>query len=438
MSRRAHVLGAGVAGLHAALLLADRGFAVQLHESRARLGGRAFTLPRERGGMECDNGPHVILGCYRDFRQLLRRIGAEHCFAFAPALRVAYRRTDGRASALELSRLPIPLAMPLALAHTGMTLGARLRALRGMVGVLLGCARHLTLQQWLDRSGQHGDPAALLWVPLCRALMNAEPAEVQARIFLRTLREAFRFGAAGGAIALPRTTWGEILDGPAVAALARAGVALHTGSRVTGLEVRDGSVCSIHFGDSSSTAVDRTDLVVSAVPWHALAAFDGLAPGGAKSLASSPIVSVWFRMRSAVEAPVPDEPLVAFVDGDPFHFLVRRPGGDPRDFAVLAGGCRALDGVSVAEIRAAAERQLVRHLPGFDPEAVAEAHVTKEAHATFLASVGSDSLRPRPGPLASGPANLVVCGDWTDCGLPATLEGAARSARIALAAIGLR
>lgn len=437
MKRRAHVIGAGVAGLHAALLLADRGFEVALHEARPRLGGRAFTLPRERGGMECDNGPHVILGCYRDFRQLLRRIGSEHCFEFAPALHVAYRRADGRASALTLSRLPIPVAMPLALARTGMTLGARLRALRGMVGVLLGCAPDLTLQQWLDRSGQHGDPAALLWVPLCRALMNAEPAEVQARIFLRTLREAFRFGAAGGAIALPRTTWGEVLDGPAVAALGRAGVALHTGSRITGIEVRDGAVCNLRLADGSSTAVEAADLVVSAVPWHALAALDGLAPRTTPALASSPIVSVWFRMRSAADAPAPAEDLLALVDGDPFHFLVRRPGGDPRDFAVLAGGCRALDGMPVAGIRAAAEQQLVRHLPGFDPAAVAEAHVTKEAHATFVAAVGSESSRPRPGPMIDGPANLVVCGDWTDCGLPATLEGAARSARIALAAIGL-
>lgn len=438
MSRRAHVIGAGVAGLHAALLLADRGFAVQLHESRPRLGGRAFTLPRERGGMECDNGPHVILGCYRDFRQLLRRIGAESCFEFAPALRVAYRGRDGRASALELSRLPIPFAMPLALMGTGMNFGSCLRALRGMLGVLLGCAPQLTLQQWLDRSGQQGDPAALLWVPLCRALMNAEPAEVQARIFLRTLREAFRFSAAGGAIALPRTTWGEILDGPAEAALAGAGIALHKGSRVAGFEVREAAVHALVFTDGSRTAIDPSDLVVSAVPWHAYGALDGAPPAGPGALASSPIVSVWFRMQSAADAPLRGEALVAFVDGDPFHFLVRRPGGDPRDFAVLAGGCRALDGLPVAEVRSAAERQLCRHAPGFDPAAVAEAHVTKEARATFVAAVGSEPLRPRPGTLAGGPANLVVCGDWTDCGLPATLEGAARSARIALAAIGLR
>lgn len=438
MTRRAHVIGAGVAGLQAALLLADRGAAVQLHESRPRLGGRAFTLPRERAGMECDNGPHVILGCYRDFRRLLRRIGAERCFAFAPALRVAFCRTDGRSSSLALSRLPIPLAMPLALAGTGMTLGARLRALRGMLGVLLGCASHLTLQQWLERRGQQGDPAALLWVPLCRALMNAEPAEVQARAFLGTLREAFRFRASGGAIALPRTPWGEILDGPARAALSAAGVEVRTGSRVTGLEVRDGTVHALVFADGSRTAIGPSDLVVSAVPWHAFAALEGIAHDGPHALASSPIVSVWFRMQSAADAPMQGEPLIAFVDGDPFHFLARRPGGDQRDFAVLAGGCRALDGMSVAAIRAAAEQQLRRHVRGFDPSAVAEAHVTKEAHATFVAAVGSEALRPPPGRLVRGPANLVVCGDWTDCGLPATLEGAARSARMALAAIGLR
>lgn len=437
MRRRAHVVGAGVAGLHAAFLLADRGLEVKVYESRPRLGGRAFTLPRARGGMECDNGPHVILGCYRDFRQLLRRLGTESCFEFSPSLRVALSRVGGSLAQLSLSRLPVPLAMPLALGGTGMSLGAQLRALRGMVGVLLGAPADRTLQQWVDSAGQRGDPAACLWVPLCRALMNAEPHEVQARIFLSTLREAFRFGAAAGAIALPRAPWSTILDEPAPRALAAAGIGLRTGARLGGLDTTGGTVRALHFADGSRTAVGPEDLVVSAVPWHALGSLLGIDAPFA-GLTSSPIVSVWFRMRESACAPLAGHDLVALVDGDPFHFLVRRPGGDARDFALLAGGCRALDGMPVADIRLAAECQLQRHVPGFDAGAVAEAHVTKEAHATFVAAVGSERLRPQPGRLAGAAANLVVCGDWTDCGLPATLEGAARSARLALAAIGLR
>ena len=92
--------------------------------------------------------------------------------------------------------------------------------------------------------------------------------------------------------------------------------------------MREAAVDALVFTDGSRTAIDPSDLVVSAVPWHAYGALDGAPPAGPGALASSPIVSVWFRMQSAADAPLRGEALVAFVDGDPFHFLVRRPGGE--------------------------------------------------------------------------------------------------------------
>jgi hypothetical protein len=62
--------------------------------------------------------------------------------------------------------------------------------------------------------------------------------------------------------------------------------------------------------------------------------------------------------------------------------------------------------------------------------------IRKEQRATFLAAPGTAARRPRPGRLPGGPTNLRLCGDWTATGLPATLEGAARSAEIMLREFG--
>ncbi|MEO6596533.1 MAG: FAD-dependent oxidoreductase, partial [Planctomycetota bacterium] len=126
--------------------------------------------------------------------------------------------------------------------------------------------------------------------------------------------------------------------------------------------------------------------------------------------------------------PLPDDgPVVALVDGDPFHFVLRTPGACVRQFAMLSGGNRVFDGMTVDAISALATAELERYYPGIDLSG-ATVRVRKEPQATFVAAPGSSSVRPAPGPLVNGPENLRVCGDWTATGLPSTLEGAARSA----------
>jgi hypothetical protein len=124
--------------------------------------------------------------------------------------------------------------------------------------------------------------------------------------------------------------------------------------------------------------------------------------------------------------------VVALVDGDPFHFVLRTPGGPSHAVALLSGGNRTFDGQSVAAIESIARQQLARYYPGLATDAPAEVRIAKENLATFVAAPGSDAQRPAPGLLRrshpAAPGNLWVCGDWTATGLPATLEGAARSA----------
>lgn len=192
---------------------------------------------------------------------------------------------------------------------------------------------------------------------------------------------------------------------------------------LTALVLADGERIPLHPGD----------VVVSALPWFALRAALPSLPEPLGRLDGSPIVSAYVTLAPDAP-PLPDDgAVVALVDGAPFHFLLRTPGGDPRQCALLSGGDRSLDGETVDAIAARALAQLAEHVP----EVVlvgATVRVRKEQRATFVAAVGSAAARPAPGRLPGGPDNLLVCGDWTDTGLPATLEGAARSAECAVAA----
>ena len=433
-ARRAFVLGGGVAGLVAAFGLADRGFEVALLESRRRCGGRAFSTLDRAAGRELDNGFHVMLGCYRATRALCRRLGTEGGFQQDRTLQMRYRFVGGRVTSLSLSRLPVPLAMPWGLLGLDIGWGARLRALFGMGSVLLGAPRSWTFADWLRRRRQAGAPDDVMWRPLCRAVMNCEPEDASASEFLATLREAFLGRASAAAFWVPERPWGALLGEPAPAALAGAGVQLQTGARVVGLEQAGGRVAAVSVAGGERIEVGADDVVVSAMPWFALARVLGdAAPAPFARLRSAPIVTAYFDVADG--SPPPDDgPVVALVGARPFHFVLRTPGDAPERFAVLSGGDRGLDGKSVAEIAAVARAQLGDYYEGLDLER-AQVRIRKEQHATFVPDPDSEPLRPRPGRLDGGPGNLLVCGDWTATGFPATLEGAARSGEQLLATL---
>lgn len=426
----AYVLGGGVAGIAAAFALRARGHEVTLLEARGWLGGRAFSRPDARLAGDLDNGPHVLLGCYSEFRTLLRRIGTEDGFARPEALRVRFRDPGGRAGELRLPALHPVLGFPLgALRCRPLTLGGRLRLVCGGLAALLPVRATQPLAAWLRRHHQDGDPSRYFWTPLCRAVMNADPAEVSAKLFLATLRRALGSGARGMAIWAAARPWQELLGAPAERALRAAGVSVRGHARVVSATCAEGRVQTLHLGDGETLALGRDQTVVSALPWHGFARlFPGACGPATARLEGAPIVTAHFTLP-ATAAPRDEGPIVALVDGAPFHFLCRRPGDAAERFALLSGGDPGLGAAPAPEIEAAARAQLRRHYPEADA-AAGVVRVVREARATAKFTPEAAEARVAPGPVP-GLANLLVCGDWTATGLPSTLEGAALSARMA-------
>lgn len=437
--RAATVIGGGVAGIVAALGLRERGFRVRLIESRGWLGGRAFSFDDRGRGVSgpdglCDNGPHVMLGCYDAMRRLLRRLGTEGGFAAAPSLALRYWGEGGRRWDLALGRLPTPMAMPWGLMKLPLGAGGRARGLWGLGQVLRGAPADMTLGQWLDRRGQRGAVGDFLWIPLCRAVMNAEPEQVSARLFLATLRQAFTGSAARAAIWIPARPWLDLVGVPARRMLEGEGVEVSTGVRVGAVADDGAGGSTVHLAGGERLEVPAADALVMAVPWHGAARLLGQPAERWRRLEGLPIVSVYFRCADDA-APESGADLVALVGGAPFHFLCRTPGAAPGRFALLAGAAQGFDGQGVADIERIARRQLAAYDPSWHPDTPADVRVVKESRATITAAPGALDARPEPG---RHERNVFVCGDWADVGLPSTLEGAARSGEAVVAAVAGR
>ena len=429
---RAVVVGGGYAGIAAALGLADRGHIVTLLESRRHWGGRATSWPDPRMGDVLDNGQHVWLGCYGNTRGLLVRLGTADQVGFAPDLDLRYREIGGRAYRLRA---------PAVLGRLGLALGlAGFGAIPWRERVALGRALEQapppdpldTVEAWLDRLGQGKGARRAFWTPLTEAALNLPPADAAASLLHAVVVRAFRGGAADAAVGLPRTGLAELLT-PIEDALAARGGRARLGTPARAVRLGDRGAAFLVELDTGEAM--PADCVVIATPASdARALIDGRlrdsAPGleRAAAVPSAPIVTVtlWFEAR-ALEAPMLGLLAPAAGGGPGFQWAFDRGTLVPRTSAawpltLVASAARHMAGLPTAAIveraRAALDAyRITRATP-------LASRVVKEPHATPAFTPEHAARRPS---VASGLPGLAFAGDWTDTGLPATIEGAVTS-----------
>ena len=438
------VIGAGCAGLAAACALAERGARVLVLEARGQLGGRATAFLDRESGEYVDNGQHVLMGCYHETRRYLARVGAADAVQFQKRLAFTCVDKQGRISRLECPdwRPPLHLAGGL-LRWKALSWADRWAATRIMDG--LKAARRATthgepipvrpgetVAAWLARNGQTPRLVALLWEPLAIAALNQAAAQALAEPFVRILGQIFSDDPSDAALGVPARPLHQVFGEPARAYLeARGGqIKVDALSRVVVAGDRVGYV------DTRGTSI-RAATVIVAVPWFGLAGvLRGSEHGALGDLvareatrASSSIVSVnlWLE-RGAMPSPFVGLPERTFQ----WMFDKRWAFGETAShFTLVASGADEVLRHSNDELADLALAEAREALPDLRQAKVQRIRVVREPNATFSLAAGEP---PRPG-TRTAVEGLLLAGDWTDTGLPATIEGAVVSGHAAAAAV---
>jgi zeta-carotene desaturase len=438
------VIGAGCAGLAAACALADRGARVLVLEARGQLGGRATAFLDRESGEYVDNGQHVLMGCYHETRRYLARVGAVDAVQFQKGLAFTCVDPQGAISRLECPdwRPPLHLAGGL-LRWKALSWADRLAATRIMSG--LKAARRTitdgaappvlageTVAAWLARHRQTPRLVALLWEPLAVAALNQSLDEAQAEPFVRILGQIFSDDPFDAALGVPARPLHEVFGEPARAFIeARGGqIKLDALSRVVVAGDRVGYV------DTRDTSI-RAATVIVAVPWFGMAGvLRGSEQGPLRELvaseatrASSSIVSVnlWLE-RGAMPSPIVGLPQRTFQ----WMFDKRWAFGEAAShFTLVASDADGVLRKSNEELAELALREATDALPDLRQAKVRRIRVVREPNATFSLAAG----QPRRPSLHTAVHGLLLAGDWTDTGLPATIEGAVVSGHAAAAAV---
>jgi len=399
-----HVIGAGLAGLAAATRLAAEGRRVVVHEAARMAGGRCRSYYDQQLGLTIDNGNHLLLSCNHAAMAYLARIGAKGALAgpdecafdfvdLAKDERWRLRPNAGRIPWWIFSsarRVPGTTAKDYLGGLTLLTAGAdaTVESALGTVGAL-----------W-----------ARLWKPVLVSALNTPLDRASARLAAAIVRESL---GAGGAAARPRVPahgLGPAFIDPALGFLGARGVDVRFGARLRALQFADDRVAALDFGEET-IVLGATDSVVFAAPaWSALEIIPGVS--------------------------APNEHCAIFNA----HFAVPPPAGMPLLTGVVSGMSEWLfafpDRLSVTISAADAfidnaqddvGEQIWREvatIAGIDAAQVPPMRIVKEKRATFAATPAQDKLRPQA---KTRWRNLLLAGDWTQTGLPATIEGAIRS-----------
>jgi hydroxysqualene dehydroxylase len=436
MTYDAIVIGAGFAGLSAAVRLAGHGAKVLVLEARSRLGGRATAFNDRETGELVDNGQHVLLGCYRETLTFLDHIGARDNVSFQSALGVTMVDRRGVRSRLDLPALPPPLHLVAgvfdwtALSWKDRIAVLRMRtplriARRGLErgGPAIAASPGETVENWLIRNGQTARLREMLWDPLALAALNQSPSHAAAPAFVRVLAEMFGPDPKAAAIGVPNKPLDAMYAEPARAFLERRGGVVRTGAPA---KVTLNGNRLLHV----SSGPDRFDasVVVSAVPWFALPdLFDGnhealqTEIARARAMRSMPIVTVNLWLDAAIF----DEPFVGLPGREMQWVFDKRQafGASASHLSLVSSGASALGDRPNDDLIAAAHAEVVEAFPRARTARLLRATVIREPRATFSLAPG----QPRRPETRTPVRGLYLAGDWIDTGLPATIESAVRS-----------
>lgn len=412
---RVAVVGGGLAGLSAALDLADAGHRVTVLEARPALGGAVQTLPEREGDPSPppDNGQHIGLGCCTEYLRFLERVGSARSLR-RERLALPVIDEAGRASAIAPG-----LGL---LRYRHVSPGERLAIVRAALRMRrLDPAAHdgETFADLLLRLGSPPRTIDRFWDVFIRPALNLPCAEASASAGLFTVQTALLGQRSASDLLLPVAPLGEMHGDAAGRALEARGGAVRTGARVTAL-AENAAV----LADGGRVEADA--FVVAVQPRESAELLGEPVPG----LADSPIVSVHLLFDRKLLGP----PLAALL-ASPAHWVFDRgalTGQHPERgqyLTVVASGVPGLldvRGGRLVELMAA-------ELTGRLGEAgLLWSRVSREPRATFAYRPGAEAFRPGP---HTSRTNVVRAGVWTDTGWPATMEGAIRSGRQAAAAL---
>ncbi|MCS7063320.1 MAG: hydroxysqualene dehydroxylase HpnE [Methylacidiphilales bacterium] len=421
------IIGAGWAGQAAALTLARQGHTVTLLEARKFMGGRAHSFKELTINETIDNGQHILMGCYRHTLKFLDELNVRKHLYEQEALELHFFTHEGYAHfSAKPGYTPFPLLAAL-FKFPLLNWYDRLCILRLCIKLSLRLLPDIQLnaREWLQNENQTAQAIKILWEPLCLAAINLPLETAAASLFAEVIHRTLCSSSLDARIILSRVGLTELIENPVKNFLRYCNGEVIQGQPAQSFEFEDRRIRSVRYGTDKEW---KGDAIISAIPWHSL---KKLIPQESDlfqicSIFSGSSILTW---QLWFDAEIFPQPFVGLIDS-PIHWIFNKnafslhPSKNGFPYIFVISGVESIEGWTSERLEKLALDECHRFFPASRHIKILHRYFYKSQDATFVASPSVEPYRPG---VRTEWQNLVLAGDWTDTGLPATIEGAVQS-----------
>lgn len=418
------VIGGGFAGLSAASFLSNAGFKIELLEASPKPGGRAYSFLDNETGAVIDNGQHILMGCYSETLKFFKLIGAEGKLSKQSHLSLNFVKENFELCPLTGSGSFYPFNLLSAvLNYSAISFYEKLLFIKFFAKIYLYTdkdLKKLTVLEWLLIEKQTANLIKSFWEILAVSALNTDIKKASADIFAAVLKKIFFMGNDSSVIILPSLGLTETYCDDALRFISDKEGSVSFSEPVIALKVQDDSVKEIV---TTRRVISDFDCVISAIPLYA---FKKIVTGnnflsGFKLKYSSILTAHLFLKENR------------FVNT--FYGLIDSPVqwvfNKGTHLTVVISNADKFMNISQEEIIELILNELKKYIL-LERNEISIYKIIKEKRAAFIPS--NDILDKRPS-VYSPFKNFFLAGDWTDTGLPATIESAVKSGRLAAEAV---
>jgi squalene-associated FAD-dependent desaturase len=414
------IIGGGIAGLSAAAFLVKHGVKITLLESSPKLGGRAYSFKDQKTQDEIDNGQHIIMGCYSDTNNFLKIIGAENNFVYQKSLELNFLKHGNKL--IKLKSLPFfyPLNLLTAiLNYRAISFRDRLSIVKFMMKVPFVSHQKLVtknVKEWLLDENQSDNTINSLWRIIAVGALNTNVHKASASMFREILVKIFFKGNYASTIILPKHGLSESFILKAKIYIENNGGEIKLSSQVKDILVPDDKIIKMSTTEESFSDFDY---VISAVPFYALnKIYPELFVHEEIYFEYSSILNIHFWLKKNLLK----EHFYGLINST-LHWIFNKKN----HINLVISDADYLIEKTGEEIFILCLNELKKFID-IDEQDILHYRVLKERRATFIPSNKITYSRPS---CKTKISNLFLAGDWTDTGLPSTIESAVKSGRIA-------